>query len=57
MKDALFFELDAHGRVNIGIAAGDDMPCRTGKQRNPPHEGAANTENMNVHGGEKTSVR
>ena len=42
-------QLVAHGRVDVGIAAGDAMPRRPGELGDATHEGAADAENMNVH--------
>jgi len=42
-------QLVAHWRVDAGIAAGDLVACLAGKSGQSPHEGAADTENMNVH--------
>ncbi len=47
--DALLGQLRAHRRVYIGVTTGDLMPGRTGQQRNSAHEGAANTQDVNMH--------
>jgi hypothetical protein len=47
--DAERAQLVAHGRVNAGVATGNfvaSFPCQ---RRQPPHEGAANAKNVNVH--------
>ncbi len=53
-----FDELDAeraqlvrHGRVHVGVAAGDGMSGGAGDGGNAAHEGAADAENVEVHGG------
>ena len=43
-------QLITHGRINILVTAGDVVPLGLGQLRQRPHEGAANTENMNMHG-------
>ena len=47
--NALGFQLSAHGRVNVGIGAGDAMAELFGQNSQRPHESAADTENMDVH--------
>ncbi len=42
-------QLIAHGRVDVLVGAGDPVPLGPGQQRQRPHEGAADAENMNVH--------
>ena len=48
--DALFFQLGAHRRINILVRTADLIPQLSGDQCQPPHEGAANTENMYMDG-------
>ena len=43
-------QLVAHGRVDTGIAAGDGVPGLPRQRRQATHEGAANAQNMKVHG-------
>ena len=47
--DTLSFELGAHGRVDIGVGAGDTVTEFFGQHRQRPHEGAADAENMDMH--------
>ena len=47
--DSLFLELGAHRGVHVGVAAGDPMTGGAGNHRNPAHEGAADTKNMDMH--------
>ncbi|MNE09601.1 hypothetical protein D3C80_1022870 [compost metagenome] len=47
--DALSLQLRAHGRVDVGVGAGDVMAKLLGEDRQRAHERAADTENMNVH--------
>ncbi len=47
--DALRFELGAHWRINIGIAAGNFVSGLFGQHGEPTHKGAANTQDMNIH--------
>ena len=49
--NALCLELGAHWRINIGIAAAHGMTRLLGNDRQPSHEGAADTEDVNVHPG------
>ena len=49
--DAERGELRAHRRVDPGVAAGDARAGRTGERSEPAHEGAADAENVKVHGG------
>ena len=46
--DALRFELRAHRRINIGVAAGDIVACFRAQSGDAAHEGAADAENMNM---------
>ena len=48
---ALRFELRAHRRIDIGVAAGDGVPGLLRQDRDAAHKGAANTKNMNAHSG------
>ncbi|MCY1238260.1 hypothetical protein D9M72_509870 [compost metagenome] len=48
--DALRFQLGAHRRIDIGIAAGDAMAGLLGQHRQAAHEGAADAKDMNMHG-------
>ena len=48
--DAQGAELIAHRRIDPGVAAGDTVARFTCQRCQPTHEGAANTQNMNVHG-------
>ena len=48
--DTLGFQLGAHGRVDIGIGAGDAVTKFLGQHCQRTHEGAADAEDMNVHG-------
>ena len=43
-------QLIGHGRIDIGVAAGDAMPRSTRNGGNATHEGAANAQNMKMHG-------
>ncbi len=47
--DALGFQLGTHGRIDIGIGAGDAMPQLLGENGQRTHEGAADAENVNMH--------
>ncbi|MDR6234962.1 hypothetical protein QE440_002703 [Pseudomonas psychrotolerans] len=47
--DALGFQLGAHGRIDVGIGAGHAMAGFLGQHRERPHEGAADTEDVDVH--------
>ena len=47
--DTLGLKLAAHRWINIGIRAADCNTQFAGQQRDPAHEGAADTEYMNVH--------
>ncbi|MPM72480.1 hypothetical protein SDC9_119456 [bioreactor metagenome] len=47
--DACVPQLVAHGRIDVGIAAGDLVPRVDRQLCDAAHEGAADTENMNVH--------
>ena len=49
--DAGFRQLVAHRRVHVGVAAADAMAGGTGELRQPAHEGAADAEDVDVHGG------
>jgi hypothetical protein len=42
-------QLGAHRRIDVGVAAGNGMAGRAGEQGDAGHEGAADTENVNVH--------
>lgn len=48
--DALRFELGAHRRVDVGVAAGDAVAGLTGDQGNAAHEGAADSKDVDMHG-------
>ncbi len=48
--DALGFELGAHGRIDIGVGAGDAVAKFLGQDGQRPHEGAADAENVDMHG-------
>ena len=48
--DAQGAKLVAHRRVNTGVAAGDCVAGFARQCREAPHEGAANTEYVNMHG-------
>ena len=48
--DALLLELGAHRRIHVGVAAGHGMAGCAREQRNAAHEGAADAEDMDVHG-------
>src|SRR5690606_37333397 len=52
--DALLFELFAHGRIDVGVAAGHAMTRRLGKRRDTAHEGAADAEYVDMHGRHST---
>ncbi len=45
---ALRFELGAHRRIDVGVAAGDAMACLAGNGGDAAHEGAADAENVDV---------
>ena len=47
--DTLRFQLGAHRRINVGIAASHTKTCLFGDDGNAAHESTANTKNMNVH--------
>ena len=47
--DAGRAQLVAHRRVDIGVAAGHLVATSHGQLRDAAHEGAADTQNMNVH--------
>ncbi len=47
--DARLGQLRAHGWVNIGVAAGHGVAQGLGQLGNAAHEGATNTENVDVH--------
>ena len=47
--DALSFELGTHGRIDVGVGAGDAVAEFLGQNGQRPHEGAADAENVNVH--------
>jgi hypothetical protein len=49
--DALSLELGAHRRIDIGIAARHAMAGRPRQQGDAAHEGAADAEDVDVHGG------
>ena len=49
--NAQSFQLIAHGRINTGIATRDTVSCFSCQGGQTSHEGAANSQNMNVHGG------
>ena len=42
-------QLVTHRRVDAGVATGDAMPGFAGERGQTAHEGAANTQNVNVH--------
>jgi hypothetical protein len=48
--DALGFELGAHRWIDVGVAPGDAVAGLFGQYCQAAHEGAANTEDMDVHG-------
>ena len=48
--DALFLQLGAHGGIDVRIAAGDGMAGFARDQRDAAHEGAADAEDVDVHG-------
>ena len=48
--DAGRAQLIAHRRIDRGIAAGDAMPGSLRKTRNAAHEGAADSQDVQVHG-------
>jgi hypothetical protein len=56
--DALDEELRAHRRIDIGVASGNAVAGRLRDRGDPPHEGAADTEDVDVHGarGEKRAA-
>ena len=47
--DAERTQLVAHGGIHTGVAAGDLVAGLTGQRGDTSHEGAADTENMDVH--------
>ena len=47
--DSLRLELGTHGRIDIGIAAGHPMAGSPSQKGNASHEGAADTEDVNMH--------
>ncbi|OIQ73771.1 hypothetical protein GALL_445910 [mine drainage metagenome] len=49
--DAESFELGAHRRIDLRVAAGDAMPRLFGQRGDSAHEGAANPEDVNMHDG------
>ena len=48
--DALSCELCAHGRIDVGVAPGHAVPCRSREERDAAHERAADAEDVQVHG-------
>ncbi len=48
--DPLGFELGAHRRVDVGVAAGDAVPGLAGDEGDPAHEGAADSKDVDMHG-------
>ena len=48
--DAQRLELRAHRRVDVGVAAGHAVPGLAGDGGNAAHEGAADAEDVDVHG-------
>src|SRR5690554_6716994 len=48
--DAGLLQLGAHGGIDIGIAAGNAVTEIFGKLREAAHKGAADAENMYMHG-------
>ena len=55
--DALLLELGAHGRIDVGIATGDTMASLTRQHRNAAHEGAADSQDVYMHGGIVVAAR
>ena len=47
--DALLGELRAHGRIDVGVAAGHRMAGRLRDCRDAAHESAADAENVEMH--------
>ncbi|MCY1311424.1 hypothetical protein D9M70_617240 [compost metagenome] len=48
--DPLGFQLGTHGRVDIGVGAGDTVAKFLGQHRQRTHEGAADAEDVDMHG-------
>jgi hypothetical protein len=48
--DAQGPQLVAHRRVDAGVAAGDAVAGLAGQRRHAAHEGAADAEDVDVHG-------
>ena len=48
--DAQGPELVAHGRIDVGVAAGDGVAGFSRQGRQAAHEGAADAQDVNVHG-------
>ena len=48
--DAERAQLVAHGGVDAGVAARHLVACSAGQSGDPAHEGAANAQNMYMHG-------
>jgi hypothetical protein len=48
-RDALLFQLGAHRRVDIGVAAGHLVAGLAGQHGEPPHESAADAKDMYMH--------
>ncbi|MNY04797.1 hypothetical protein D3C86_1374940 [compost metagenome] len=48
--DALGFQLGAHGRVDVGVAAGHAVTRLPGEDRKAAHESTADAEDVNMHG-------
>ncbi len=46
---ALLFELGTHGGIDVGIRAGHPITQLLGQHRHPPHEGATDPEDVNMH--------
>ncbi|MNN19192.1 hypothetical protein D3C81_1324250 [compost metagenome] len=48
--DALGLQLGAHRRIDVGVGAGDAVAEFLGQHRQRAHEGAADAENVDMHG-------
>ena len=55
--DAGGAELLAHRRVDVLVGTGDPVPLGPDQLRQRPHEGAADAENMDVHGRPRSKTR
>ncbi|MEY3981611.1 MAG: hypothetical protein RLZZ281_480, partial [Pseudomonadota bacterium] len=47
--DTRLLQLGAHGRIDVGVAAGNTMAGGTGKLGKSAHKGSADADNVNVH--------